>query len=92
MSDNPKIFNDRKFNPRSIEDTTSRRVWTANITRGDIMSNIVYNVKQSLCKYPSYYSPEVRKILSSSPSAVSPASLSPATLSPTTLSPPITPK
>ena len=89
----------KKFSPRSLEDTTSRRVWTANVTRGDIMSDIVYNVKQNLSKYPSYYSPEVRRILSSSPSTVSPspknqspATQSPATQSPATQSPPITPK
>ena len=82
----------KKFSPRSLEDTTSRRVWTTNVTRGDVMSDIVYNVKQNLNKYPSYYSPNVIRILSSSAAAQSPAAQSPATLSPATLSPPVSPK
>ena len=82
MSDIPK-----KFSPRSLEDTTSRRVWTANVTRGDIMSDIVYQVKKSMNKFPSYYSPEVRRILSSSSPTTTPTTLSPATQSP-----PVSPK
>ena len=41
-----------RFNPASREDSTSRSVWTQNITRADYSRDVAYRRKRLMKMYP----------------------------------------